>query len=453
METFENFKLNKPLQNALDDLGLVEPTPIQSAAFSVVLSGKNVVGIAQTGTGKTLAYLLPLLQDYKFSKELAPRILILVPTRELVDQVVAQIKDLTRYMNLRILGIYGGSNINTQKHMVAEHGANILVATPQRLYDIVSHQAIKLSGIKKLVIDEVDVMLDLGFRHQLNRLFELMPARRQNIMFSATMTDKIDELIDEYFVNPERITIQVSGTPLDNISQHSYLVKNFYTKVNLLIHLLDDAPEMKKVLVFVSSKRVADRLYTLLEDHFGQEIGVIHADKSQNLRTTTVEHFDRGRIRVLVTTDVMARGLDLDKVSHVVQIDVPIFPENYMHRIGRTGRAASQGTAILFFTEEEQEAKAAIEALMNREIPQLEFPEDVVRATELSPEERADAPTIKTASHVSKVEVRGAAFHEKKEKNKKVNLGGGRKKHLMELKLKYGKPKTKGGMAGSKKKS
>jgi ATP-dependent RNA helicase RhlE len=442
MDTFEKFKLNKPLQNALNDLGFVQPTPIQDAAFSVVLSGKNVVGIAQTGTGKTLAYLLPLLQDYKYSKELHPRILILVPTRELVDQVVEQVTHLTRYMNLRILGIYGGSNINTQKQMVAEHGANILVATPQRLYDIVSHQAIKLSEIKKLVIDEVDVMLDLGFRHQLSRLFELMPKRRQNIMF--------DELIDEYFIQPERITIEVSGTPLDNIAQLCYPVKNFYTKANLLIHLLDDAPEFKKVLVFVSSKRVADRLYTLLENYFGMEIGVIHADKSQNLRITTVDRFDRGLIRVLVTTDVMARGLDLDQVSHVVQIDTPIFPENYMHRIGRTGRAASQGTAILFFTEEEVEAKAAIEALMNYQIPQLEFPEAVELSRELAPEERPAAPGMSSSPHAKKGETRGPAFHEKKDKNKKVNLGG--RKRQRELALKYNKPKSRGDMFAPAKK-
>ena len=188
METFEKFNLPKPLKNAISELGLVSPTPIQDQAFSVVMSGKDVVGIAQTGTGKTFAYLLPILKDLKFSNQITPRVLILVPTRELVIQVTESIDSLTQYMNVKALGIYGGVNINTQKQVVYE-GCDIVVATPGRLYDLVLSQSLQLKTVKRVVIDEVDVMLDLGFRAQLTNILELLPERRQNIMFSATMTD------------------------------------------------------------------------------------------------------------------------------------------------------------------------------------------------------------------------------------------------------------------------
>ena len=254
MITFEDLKLSSPLYRALEDLGITEPTPIQAEAHSVILSGKDVVGIAQTGTGKTFAYLLPLLKELKYSREIPPRILILVPTRELVMQLVDQVESLTVYSNTRVMGVYGGTNMNTQAAAVAE-GTDILVATPGRLYDLVMNGALKLKTVKKLVIDEVDVMLDMGFRPQLKNIFELLPERRQNLMFSATMTGEVDELIDDFFILPQKISIAVSGTPLDNISQACYRVKNFHTKVNLLVHLLRDREEFSKVLVFVSGKK------------------------------------------------------------------------------------------------------------------------------------------------------------------------------------------------------
>ena len=218
MNSFENFRLSKQLLNAIDELGFDTPTPIQTESFPVILSGKDMVGIAQTGTGKTLAYMLPILHDLKFSKQTNPRILVLVPTRELVIQVVDQFKSISTYLNVRVLGVYGGVNINTQK-MAAAQGTDILVATPGRLYDLALSGSVQLKGISKLVIDEVDVMLDLGFRFQLKNIFELMPDRRQNIMFSATMTEEVDELIEDFFIAPAKISIAVSGTPLSNIDQ------------------------------------------------------------------------------------------------------------------------------------------------------------------------------------------------------------------------------------------
>ena len=439
MDHFEDFKISKQLLNAIDDLGFDKPTPIQAKAFSIIRSGKNVVGISQTGTGKTLAYMLPILQDLKFSKQNNPRVVILVPTRELVLQVVERIEEFAKYISVRVLGVYGGTNINTQKLAVAE-GCDILVGTPGRLYDLALTRVLNLKGVKQLVIDEVDVMLDLGFRFQLTNIFDLLPERRQNIMFSATMTDEIDELINDFFIAPINISIAVSGTPLDNIAQVCYPVQNFYTKANLLAHLIKDKEEFSKVLVFVSSKKNADRLFERLEETFGSEMGIIHSNKSQNYRIRTIEQFDSGESRILVTTDVMARGLDLEKITHVINIDTPSFPENYMHRIGRTGRAEQEGNSILFFTEKEVPAKEAIEQLMDYEIPLLEFPEEVEITQELIPEERSKG-RHKNPDRNLKKSTAGPSFHEKKAKNKKVNLGG---KYRRELAKKYKKPKTRG---------
>jgi ATP-dependent RNA helicase RhlE len=440
MNTFEDLNLSKLLQNALADLGFDTPTPIQAEAYPVILSGKDVVGIAQTGTGKTLAYMLPILQDLKFSKQLNPRVLVLVPTRELVIQVVEMAQSFAKYTNFRVLGVYGGVNINTQKQRVAQ-GMDILVATPGRLYDLALCGALVLKGVNKLVIDEVDVMLDLGFRFQLTNIFELLPTRRQNIMFSATMTDEVAALIDDDFVTSAKISIALSGTPLDNISQQCYEVPNFYTKVNLLSYLVADRKEFAKVLVFVSNKNNADRVLAALQEKHASETGIIHSNKTQNYRFKSIEEFDSGKNRILVTTDIMARGLDLDKITHVINFDTPQFPENYIHRIGRTGRAEQQGKSILFYTEREEEAKDSIEALMLYSIPLVDFPDEVAFSNQKTPEERELAGDKKNPFRNEKKIVLAPGFHEKKDKNKKTNKGGSYKR---ELALKYKKPKTKG---------
>ena len=439
MNSFENLNLTKQLNQAIDDLGFDSPTPIQTAACPVILSGKDVVGISQTGTGKSFAYLLPILKELKFSKQIHPRVLVLVPTRELVLQVVAQAESLTTYMNIRSLGVYGGTNINTQIQAVAQ-GTDILVATPGRLFDLVMKGVLKLKEIKKLVIDEVDVMLDLGFRYQLKNILELLPERRQNIMFSATMTEEVDALIDDFFIAPLKISIAVSGTPLHNIDQVCYPVHNFYTKVNLLSHLLTDGKEYTKVLVFVASKKEADRLFETLEETHQSELCVIHSNKSQNYRIRSIKQFDQGEKRILVTTDVMARGLDLDKISHVINFDTPGYPENYMHRIGRTGRAEHAGKTILFYTEKETPAKEAIESLMSYKIPGIDFPSEVKVSYELTPEERPVHAEVELKRAIDKGNTGGGAFHEKKEKNTKTNQGGS----YLRKKKKHKKPQTRG---------
>jgi len=438
MSNFSEINLSNQLQNAISDLGFEKQTPIQEETFSKILGGKDLVGIAQTGTGKTIAYCLPLLQELSYSNQKDPRILILVPTRELVAQVVETLESLTEYITCRIIGVYGGTNMNTQKIMLQD-GADVLVATPGRLYDLALCRALQLKGVKKLVIDEVDVMLDLGFRHQLINIFELLPEKRQNVMFSATMTEEVELLINSYFSRAETIQIALSGTPLDNISQTKYAVPNYYTKVNLLSYLLKDKEEMKKVLVFVSSKKIADRLFEALEEFFVKDIAVIHSNKSQNYRFRSIKKYDEGTCRILVATDIVARGLDLDKISHVINFDTPIYPENYMHRIGRTGRAEEEGKSILFFTEREEKNKEYIEDLMNVVIPELKIPE-AVEVTQQLTEEEHKANGKNFYRNVKKVEV-GASFHDKKEKNLKVN---DRDKWRKERRVKYKKPKTRG---------
>jgi ATP-dependent RNA helicase RhlE len=437
---FTDLNLNASLLNALNDLEYQYPTTIQQKAFAVVMSGRDVCGIAQTGTGKTFAYLLPLLRQFKFSKEPHPQFLIIVPTRELVAQVVAETKKLTAYMNVITVGVYGGANMNKQKQEV-EAGVDIVVATPGRLLDLMYEGAFKTKSIKKLVIDEVDEMLNLGFRPQLKSILELLPEKRQNLLFSATITGEVELLIASFFNNPEYIEAAPVGTPLENIDQTAYLVPNFYTKVNLLEKLLKEDQTMTKVLIFVATKKFADDLFDQLSAEFPEKVGVIHSNKEQNHRFNTVKQFQEGNVRFLIATDIIARGLDVSEVSHVINFDTPDVPENYIHRIGRTGRADKKGISMTFITEREQEYREAIEGLMKYKIPVLELPEDLDISDVLTEDEQPKVQMKTIQYRIPKVENKGAAFHEKSLKNQKVNV---KVRHKDKMQEKYGKPKSRG---------
>lgn len=445
MNSFDELNISKQLRSAIDELGFTKPTPVQAESFSTIMAGKDIVGIAQTGTGKTLAYLIPLLQQLKFSDQINPRVLILVPTRELVLQLVKDVEKVTTYQNSCVLGVYGGTNINTQKQQVVK-GTDILVATPGRLYDLAVSGVLQLKSVKKLVIDEVDVMLDLGFRYQLTNIFELLPERRQNLMFSATMTDEVEVLIKDFFHSPINISIAVSGTRLDNIEQQCFSTQNFNTKVNLLSFLLEDKEDFSKVLVFISSKKHADKLYESLEEKYGSQMAIIHSNKSQNYRIRSLQQFSDGEKRILISTDVMARGVDVDDITHVINFDTPSFPENYMHRIGRTGRAEKKGKSILFYTEDEGLLKDSIESLMNYSLPLTDFPDEVQVSKELIEDELPKL--IEGTSIKPKKITEEKAFHEKKLKNTKVNQGGS---YLRKMK-KYKRPKSRGDKAVNREK-
>lgn len=407
---FSDLNLNKPLLNALEDLGLTDTTPIQEQSFSTIMSGRDIIGVAQTGTGKTFAYCLPLLRLLKYSAKRDPRVLMVVPTRELVVQLVEDLESLTQYMSTRIVGVYGGTNINTQKDQVME-GVDILVATPGRLLDLAYTGALRFKAVQKLVIDEVDEMLNIGFRPQLTNLLDILPAKRQNLLFSATMTDEVEELIHTFFNYPVKIEIAPTGTPLDLIEQYAYSVPNFNTKANLLETLISDEAVFKKVLVFVDNKRFVDALFEKIDEKFPDQIGIIHSNKSQNFRNKTVKNFEEGNHRVLIATDLLARGLDITTVSHVINFDIPDVPENYMHRIGRTGRAEEKGVAITFITQANEESKLAIEALMKKPIPMVDLPEGIIISEELIP---GEIPVVHDKSYLKlpKPQISGEAFHE-----------------------------------------
>ena len=431
--TFDDLNLNNPLRNALQELEYINPTPIQREAFPIIMSGKDVVGVAQTGTGKTFAYLLPLLRMHQFSKEKNPRVLIVVPTRELVVQQVGELEKLTKYMNVRVGGVYGGTNINTQKQVLVD-GVDFLVGTPGRLLDLSYTGFFKMKTVKKLVIDEVDEMMNLGFRTQLNALLDLLPERRQNLLFSATLTKEVGALVDTFFNQPQKIEIVPHGTPLDQIIQKGYSVPNFNTKASLLEVLLERDEEMGKVLVFVSTKKLCDKLFDLINEKFPEQIGIIHSNKSQNFRINAVKNFHEGKARVLIATDIIARGIDVREITHVVNFDIPDEPENYIHRIGRTGRADQAGRAISFISEREQTSQEAIEALMNMPIPMEELPEGVIISDQLIDEEKPQLGGDKHYFKAPSIKHSKGAYHEKKDKNKKVNMA--QEKRMARLKEK-----------------
>ncbi|MDP5000949.1 MAG: DEAD/DEAH box helicase, partial [Flavobacterium sp.] len=260
MKTFQEFDLPKSLQKALDELGFVHATPIQEKSHSVILSGRDMMGIAQTGTGKTFAYLLPILKQWKFQNNESARVIILVPTRELVVQVAEEVEKLTKYMSVRTLGIYGGVNINTQRKALAQ-GVDILVGTPGRVMDLGLDGVLRFDELQKLVIDEFDEILNLGFRTQLTSILSMMRGKKQNILFSATMTEEVDAMLDEYFEFPEEVSLAQSGTPLEQIEQIVYQVPNFLTKLNMLKHLVRETETMERVLIFVNNKRIVDLVF------------------------------------------------------------------------------------------------------------------------------------------------------------------------------------------------
>lgn len=431
--TFADFNLPEKILDALADLNLFVPTPIQQKSYRPILSGRDVMGIAQTGTGKTLAYTLPVLKSYRFSKSGNPTILILVPTRELAVQVADFIKSLTRYITTRVVAVYGGTNINTQK-MLFDQGCDVLVGTPGRVLDLAIDNALSLKEVQKLIIDEFDEMLNLGFRPQLTHIFEMMKERRQNILFSATMTEAVDDMLHEYFASPVEISLARSGTPVEKIKQSVYKVKNFNTKINLLQYLLNENPDMSKVLVFTNNKKHADYLFNKIDELFPQKFDVIHSNKSQNYRLKAWENFEQNRLRGLITTDIMARGLDISEVTHVINFEIPEIAQQYIHRIGRTGRADHYGTAISMMTEKEELALLEIEMLMDTHVEQQDFPQEV----QINPNKIAsEQEEVKMKNpNVIKIEEGGGAFHEKKQKNKKINLGGPKKRY---------KPKSKPG--------
>ncbi len=437
---FTDLNINSPLLKALEDMKIKTPTTIQEKAFPVVMSGADLIGIAQTGTGKTLAYLLPALRQWKYSRERHPSVLVVVPTHELVMQVCETLEQLSSYMNIRFAGVFGGVNMIQQTPLLLE-GVDVLVGTPGRLLDFLLNGTLSLKLVKKFVIDEVDEMLNLGFRPQLVRLMDFLPSKRQNLMFSATLAPEVSDFIADFFVKPVVVEAARSGTPLENIKQAGIVVPNFFTKINLLTYFLKNNPELSKVILFVSTKALADEVYDQIVDEFEVEIGVMHANKSQNYRFENLRKFNSGETRMLIATDLIARGLDFDDVTHVINFDMPEDAEKYMHRIGRTGRVDKKGVAISFISPQDKLLKADVEELMGMQIPLMGMPENVPVSEELADFEKPQVKMRNVLVKTAPVVTGGGAFHEKLDKNKKVNQ---KIRRAEAMRIKYGKPKTRG---------
>ena len=362
--TFNELNISKQILMALEDAGFEQPTPIQERAFPVIRSGKDVIGIAQTGTGKTLAYLIPLLMKLHYAQGNYPRALVIVPTRELVVQVCESVELLTEYMDIRCVGIYGGTNIRTQQAAVYE-GVDLLVTTPGRFMDIYMNGIIRTPQIKTVVVDEADRLMDMGFMPQLRSILEVVPEKHQTLLFSATFSTTIAELAAE-FLAPEPVRIETGNptTPVELVTQLRYDLPNIQTKINLLKLLLTDKEEFRRVMIFTEAKKNADRIVERLGDHWKGELSVLHSNKAQNSRLNALKAFKEGKTRIMVSSDVAARGIDVQDVSHVINFDIPSIPEEYIHRIGRTARAGKEGTAISFVTEKEEPKFEEIEKLI-----------------------------------------------------------------------------------------
>jgi ATP-dependent RNA helicase RhlE len=338
--------------------------------------------------------------------------------------------------------VYGGPNIKTQAAAIAE-GTDVVIGTPGRMNDLVLNGTIPPRAVKKLVIDEVDQLLNLGFRNDLLHLIDLLPEKRQTLMFSATMTADVEGLIARYMQRVVRVEAALAGTTADTIDQQLYEAPNFYSKLNLLRFLLQTDESMRRVLVFAGGKRMADKLEFMLEDDFQGELAVIHSNKNTNKRLRTVEDFAEGRSRILVASDLLARGIDVEGVTHVVNFMMPEMPEDYVHRIGRTGRAMRAGVAISMCAPYEEEALEQIETLLGARIPRSTWPSTVALSDEILPEETERAPSpIKVKA--PKLDG-GGAFHEKLDKNKKVPIKVTR---ADKMKAKYGK-RYQGGHSNS----
>ena len=364
---FRSLGLNAAILKAVQETGYTEPTPIQSAAIPLILQRRDLIGIAQTGTGKTAAFTLPILSILAEAPVSGIRALVIAPTRELVVQIEENVRAYAKHLQLSMATIYGGVSEKPQIKAL-EHGVDIVIATPGRLLDIIRGREKAFAGIEFLVLDEADRMLDMGFVPAIRQIVKLLPRKRQTLFFSATLSREIEKLTGEFLQEPETVEIGRRSNPADTVSQSVYEIPQ-HLKPGMLLHLLQD-PKFNMVLVFTRTKHGADRIARRLEQA-KITTGTIHSNRSQNQRLRALNEFREGKIRVLVATDIAARGIDVDGISHVVNYDFPPHHEDYVHRIGRTGRAKAVGEAVSFVSREDDDALRALERFTRRGIPRV----------------------------------------------------------------------------------
>jgi len=369
--SFQTLGLSAPLQKAIQDAGYTQPTPIQLQAIPVILSKKDILAGAQTGTGKTAGFTLPLLELLSQDKSVKPsshiRALILTPTRELATQVKESVDTYAKYLPFKSTVIFGGVKVH-QQVVALKKGVDIVVATPGRLLDHIGQKTINLSKVEYLILDEADRMLDMGFIKDIQKILAKLPKERQNLLFSATYSEEIKKLSDKLLNNPELIEVARRNTSSEIVKQSVYPVDK-ERKRELLTHLIKEG-DWKQVLVFTRTKHGANRLSAQL-DKDGISAVAIHGNKSQNARTKALADFKKGEVRVLVATDIAARGIDIDQLPHVVNYELPNVSEDYVHRIGRTGRAGNEGEAISLVCVDEKEFLASIEKLIKKDIDKV----------------------------------------------------------------------------------
>ncbi len=366
---FSQLNLIEPLQRAVSQSGYSTPTPIQLAAIPPLLEGNDLLGVAQTGTGKTAAFALPILQrlagDSRRAQPRHARVLVLTPTRELAIQIYDSFRDYGRFLRLRFSVIFGGVGQGPQVQSLSQ-GVDVLVATPGRLLDLIQQKYLNLGGLEVFVLDEADRMLDMGFIHDIRKIVALLPPRRHNLFFSATMPPDIQKLAATLLTNPVRVEVTPVSSTAELINQSVMFVERSKKK-DLLKHLLKDK-SYQRVIVFTRTKRGANQVSEVLEKT-GVSSAAIHGNKSQSARQKALESFRKGHIRVLVATDIAARGIDIDDITHVINFELPNVSESYVHRIGRTARAGAKGHAVSFCDAEERAFLRDIEKLIGRGVP------------------------------------------------------------------------------------
>ncbi|HYD43757.1 MAG TPA: DEAD/DEAH box helicase [Phenylobacterium sp.] len=394
MTQFSDLGLAKPLLKALTEEGYTQPTPIQAKAIPGVMAGRDILGIAQTGTGKTAAFALPILHRLAADRRPAPRrgcrALVLSPTRELATQIAESFRAYGRHLGLTVAVVFGGVKYGPQVRALAA-GVDVLVAAPGRLIDHLQEKVANLSGVEIFVLDEADQMLDLGFLQPIKRIVSHLPKDRQNLFFSATMPSEIGKLAGDLLHNPLEVSVAPQATTAERVKQQVLFVEQVRKRA-LLAELFDD-PNFSRVLVFTRTKRGADRVAKSL-GVVGVEAASIHGDKSQGQRERALAAFKAGEIRALVATDIAARGIDIDAVSHVVQYELPNVPEAYVHRIGRTARAGASGTAVAFCADDERNLLKDIQKVTRQTIPSFDRRNDraLGAATAAIPEPAAARP-------------------------------------------------------------
>jgi ATP-dependent RNA helicase RhlE len=384
---FSKFGLSAPVLEGVKAMGYVDPTPIQLRAIPLILAGRDVIGSAQTGTGKTAAFALPILSKLGHH-EAATRVLVLEPTRELAAQVETAIHDYARFTNLRTVVVFGGVGYGRQTELLKQ-GADIIVATPGRLLDHLERGTCRLDRVRHLVLDEADRMLDMGFLPDVRRIVRRCPAERQTYLFSATIPPEIESLIHWAMRHPQTIEVGPRRTPAQNVKHVIYPVSEGQ-KSDLLLALLDRV-HYESVIVFCRTKHGADRIAHLLKRH-NHAVAVLHSNRTQQEREQALRGFREGRYELLVATDIAARGLDIAEVSHVINYDVPQHPEDYIHRIGRTGRMEAPGDAFTLMAAEDSRHVAAIERFISQRIPRVRLENFDYRYTALFEEEKPGQP-------------------------------------------------------------